>query len=109
MLNLVALAVVLECCVALHHRVMKPSTRCVLRTACWCFDLIVCGTETRVAAGQLFLKIIHTSVWAGQKRLSQLAKWKTAEEVGSGGLFVRHVMAHAAVRTSRLVLTCYKE
>ncbi|KAI6190216.1 WD repeat-containing protein 48-like protein [Aphelenchoides bicaudatus] len=26
--------------------------------------------------GQLFLKIIHTSVWAGQKRLSQLAKWK---------------------------------
>jgi len=32
------------------------------------------------AVGQLFLKIIHTSVWAGQKRLSQLAKWKTAEE-----------------------------
>lgn len=31
--------------------------------------------------GQMFLKIIHTSVWAGQKRLSQLAKWKTAEEV----------------------------
>ena len=31
--------------------------------------------------GQLFLKIIHTSVWAGQKRISQLAKWKTAEEV----------------------------
>jgi pre-mRNA-processing factor 8 len=30
--------------------------------------------------GQLFLKIIHTSVWAGQKRLGQLAKWKTAEE-----------------------------
>ena len=27
--------------------------------------------------GQLFLKIIHTSVWAGQKRLGQLAKWKT--------------------------------
>lgn len=34
--------------------------------------------------GQLFLKIIHTSVWAGQKRLSQLAKWKTAEEVRVG-------------------------
>lgn len=34
-------------------------------------------------AGQLFLKIIHTSVWAGQKRLSQLAKWKTAEEVAA--------------------------
>ncbi len=32
---------------------------------------------------QLFLKIIHTSVWAGQKRLSQLAKWKTAEEVAA--------------------------
>ena len=34
-------------------------------------------------SGQLFLKIIHTSVWAGQKRLSQLAKWKTAEEVAA--------------------------
>jgi len=33
--------------------------------------------------GQLFLKIIHTSVWAGQKRLAQLAKWKTAEELES--------------------------
>jgi len=33
--------------------------------------------------GQLFLKIIHTSVWAAQKRLGQLAKWKTAEEVAS--------------------------
>jgi pre-mRNA-processing factor 8 len=33
--------------------------------------------------GQLFLKVIHTSVWAGQKRLSQLAKWKTAEEVAA--------------------------
>jgi pre-mRNA-processing factor 8 len=32
-------------------------------------------------SGQLFLKIIHTSVWSGQKRLAQLAKWKTAEEV----------------------------
>jgi pre-mRNA-processing factor 8 len=31
----------------------------------------------------LFLKIIHTSVWAGQKRLGQLAKWKTAEEVAA--------------------------
>jgi pre-mRNA-processing factor 8 len=35
------------------------------------------------ATGQLFLKIIHTSVWAGQKRLGQLAKWKTAEEVAA--------------------------
>ncbi|KAF2755488.1 pre-mRNA-processing-splicing factor 8 [Pseudovirgaria hyperparasitica] len=33
--------------------------------------------------GQLFLKIIHTKVWAGQKRLGQLAKWKTAEEVAA--------------------------
>ena len=33
--------------------------------------------------GQLFLEIIHTSVWAGQKRLGQLAKWKTAEEVAA--------------------------
>ena len=33
--------------------------------------------------GQLFMKIIHTSVWAGQKRLGQLAKWKTAEEVAA--------------------------
>jgi pre-mRNA-processing factor 8 len=33
--------------------------------------------------GQLFLKIIHTSVWAGQKRLGQLAKWKTAEEIAA--------------------------
>ncbi|KAA8494906.1 Pre-mRNA-processing-splicing factor 8 [Porphyridium purpureum] len=33
--------------------------------------------------GQLFLKVIHTSVWSGQKRLSQLAKWKTAEETAA--------------------------
>jgi len=34
-------------------------------------------------SGKLFLKVIHTSVWAGQKRLGQLAKWKTAEEVAA--------------------------
>jgi pre-mRNA-processing factor 8 len=34
-------------------------------------------------SGQVYLKIIHTSVWAGQKRLGQLAKWKTAEEVAT--------------------------
>ena len=34
-------------------------------------------------SGQLFFKIIHTSVWAGQKRLGQLSKWKTAEEVAA--------------------------
>lgn len=33
--------------------------------------------------GQLYLKVIHTSVWAGQKRLGQLAKWKAAEEVAA--------------------------
>ncbi|CAF3401587.1 unnamed protein product [Rotaria socialis] len=33
--------------------------------------------------GQLFLKIIHTSVWAGQKRLGQLAKWATDEKVAA--------------------------
>ncbi|AOW02650.1 uncharacterized protein YALI1_C15021g [Yarrowia lipolytica] len=33
--------------------------------------------------GQLFLKVVHTSTWAGQKRLSQLAKWKAAEEVAA--------------------------
>ncbi|KAL1220606.1 Pre-mRNA-processing-splicing factor 8A [Cardamine amara subsp. amara] len=33
--------------------------------------------------GQLYLKVMHTSVWAGQKRLGQLAKWKTAEEVAA--------------------------
>lgn len=30
--------------------------------------------------GQLFLIIIHFSSWSGQKRLSQFARWKTAEE-----------------------------
>ena len=30
-----------------------------------------------------FLQVIHTSVWAGQKCLGQLAKWKTAEEVAA--------------------------
>ncbi|QRV74483.1 pre-mRNA-processing-splicing factor 8 [Ceratobasidium sp. AG-Ba] len=34
-------------------------------------------------SGQLFLKVIHTSVWAGQKQLGQLAKWKAAEEVAA--------------------------
>lgn len=34
-------------------------------------------------SGQLFLKVIHTSVWAGQKRMIQLSKWKTAEEVAA--------------------------
>ncbi|KAL0204935.1 hypothetical protein P9112_000242 [Eukaryota sp. TZLM1-RC] len=30
--------------------------------------------------GQLYLKVMHTSIWAGQKRLGGVAKWKTAEE-----------------------------
>nr|GMD55804.1 1-acyl-sn-glycerol-3-phosphate acyltransferase 2-like [Ipomoea batatas] len=32
---------------------------------------------------QMCIQVIHTSVWAGQKRLGQLAKWKTAEEVAA--------------------------
>lgn len=40
-----------------------------------------CSIQFNPRTGQLFLKVIHTSVWAGQKRLGQLAKWKTAEEV----------------------------
>ncbi len=31
--------------------------------------------------GKLFLKIIHKSVWVGQKALGRLAKWKAAEEI----------------------------
>ena len=34
-------------------------------------------------SSQLFLKVIHTSIWAGQKHLGQLAKWKTAKEVAA--------------------------
>mmetsp|Transcript_8378 Transcript_8378/g.30995 ORF Transcript_8378/g.30995 Transcript_8378/m.30995 type:complete len:2367 (-) Transcript_8378:8-7108(-) len=33
--------------------------------------------------GQLFLRIIHKSVWSGQKRIGQLSKWKTAEEIAA--------------------------
>lgn len=33
--------------------------------------------------GQLFLKIIHSSVFQGQSRRAQLAKWKAAEEVAA--------------------------
>ena len=33
--------------------------------------------------GQMYMKILHTSVWAGQKRLRQLSMWKAAEEVGA--------------------------
>ncbi|CAH8315673.1 unnamed protein product [Eruca vesicaria subsp. sativa] len=34
--------------------------------------------------GQLFFKVIHASVWTGQRLLGgQVAKWKTAEEVGA--------------------------
>lgn len=44
----------------------------------FCLFILCCAFT-----GQLFLKIIHTSVWAGQKRLTQLARWKTAEEVAA--------------------------
>ncbi|KAL0224761.1 hypothetical protein RCL1_002673 [Eukaryota sp. TZLM3-RCL] len=30
--------------------------------------------------GQLYLKVMHTSLWAGQKRLGSVSRWKTAEE-----------------------------
>ena len=53
---------------------MQPLTRITLDGAIFIFN---------PRSGQLFLKIIHTSVWAGQKRLGQLAKWKTAEEVAA--------------------------
>jgi pre-mRNA-processing factor 8 len=33
--------------------------------------------------GKLYIKIIHTSVWVGQKHRGQLAKWKTAEETAA--------------------------
>lgn len=33
--------------------------------------------------GELFLKVIHNSVFQGQKRRSQLSKWKSAEEVAA--------------------------
>jgi pre-mRNA-processing factor 8 len=31
--------------------------------------------------GKIFFRIIHKNYWKGQKRLSQLAKWKVAEEI----------------------------
>lgn len=33
--------------------------------------------------GQLFFKVLHQSVWAGQTRRNALAKWRSAEEVGA--------------------------
>lgn len=33
--------------------------------------------------GYLYLKVIHASVWCAQKRISQLAKWKSCEEVSN--------------------------
>ncbi len=58
---------------------------CVLFTFCVVSDYPTDGAIFifNPRSGQLFLKIIHTSVWAGQKRLGQLAKWKTAEEVAA--------------------------
>jgi len=32
-------------------------------------------------SGQLFLKILHSSTWDGQRRLSQYSKWKSSEEI----------------------------
>ncbi|KAK8799610.1 hypothetical protein WA158_006158 [Blastocystis sp. Blastoise] len=33
--------------------------------------------------GQLYMRVIHASTFAGQKRLSQLSKWKSAEAVAA--------------------------
>ena len=71
-----------------HLRYTAPSPAVADLSAALCPTLL-CSTKPINGAififnprtGQLFLKIIHTSVWAGQKRLGQLAKWKTAEEV----------------------------
>ncbi|XP_075591060.1 uncharacterized protein LOC142597946 [Dermatophagoides farinae] len=51
------------------------------------------------ATGELFLKIVHSSVWAGQKRLSQLSKWKAAEEIS---LLIRSMPVEA--HPSELIL-----
>ncbi|CAM9592902.1 unnamed protein product, partial [Ectocarpus sp. 12 AP-2014] len=56
--------------------------------------------------GQLFLKIIHTSVWAGQKRLGQLAKWKTAEEVRREKR--EKTSARVTLKTERIFSCCRK-
>ena len=63
--------------------------------------------------GQLFLKIIHTSVWAGQKRLGQLAKWKTAEEVRRIGMMIKAVCSelkssceHTIPSRARCIASC---
>src|SRR5262245_33578966 len=42
------------------------------------------GAQVRFHGPVLMSKyLMLTSVWAGQKRLGQLAKWKTAEEVAA--------------------------
>ncbi|GAU12484.1 hypothetical protein TSUD_230170 [Trifolium subterraneum] len=46
-------------------------------------DQLIPNLYRYIQTGQFFLKVIHTGVWAGQKRLGQLAKWKTAEEVAA--------------------------
>ena len=55
--------------------------------------------------GQLFLKIVHTSVWAGQKRLGQLAKWKTAEEARSPRFEVLRCLHFTDTTRGRLTMT----
>jgi pre-mRNA-processing factor 8 len=64
----------------------KPISKQILATSCAQLTLVTSDGAIFIfnpRSGQLFLKIIHTSVWAGQKRLGQLAKWKTAEEVAA--------------------------
>lgn len=85
----------------------------LLLLVCWCLQTFEGNLTTKPIngaififnprTGQLFLKIIHTSVWAGQKRLGQLAKWKTAEEV-------RHSCTEGlpAVPTGRSFFFCFR-
>ena len=64
----------------------KPISKQILATSCAQLTHVTSDGAIFIfnpRSGQLFLKIIHTSVWAGQKRLGQLAKWKTAEEVAA--------------------------
>nr|GEZ16904.1 citrate synthase, mitochondrial-like [Tanacetum cinerariifolium] len=50
---------------------------------------IIAHSTTQFTTGVKVLQIIHTSVWEGKKRLSQLSTWKTADEVA---VFVRYLL-----------------
>lgn len=48
--------------------------------------------------GQLLLKVIHSSVWAGEKRLDQFATWKTPEEVDA-------IMRSVQIQPGQIIVT----